>query len=137
MCRRWNVQHFRLLEQQQQGKSTQLVSNQLQKQIKRFSGRERRHQRQWQRHSQALQQQSVGLRKLTPQEHLVVGIHQYSASWTGWDQSHKLRQQQQMKEEVSRQTRRLEARSNCYSPVYLGLSRLLLGPQYWHVRAVV
>jgi hypothetical protein len=102
MCRRWNVQHFTLLDQQQQGQSTQLLSSHLQKQIRRFSGRERRQQRRWQRHSQTPRQQTVGLRTLTQQQHLVVGIHQYSASWTGWDQSHKLRQQQQMKEEVSR-----------------------------------
>jgi hypothetical protein len=104
VCRRWNIQHFKLIEQQEQGNATQLASRQLQKQIKFHQGRERRHQRQWQqqllRHVAKQQQGSLTLQKLTPQQHVVVGIHQYSASWTGWDQSHKLQQQQKLKQEV-------------------------------------
>jgi hypothetical protein len=104
VCRRWNTQHFKLIEQQEQGKATQLASSQLQKQMKFHQGRERRHQRQWQqqllRHYAKQQQGLLTLQKLTPQQHVVVGIHQYSASWTGWNQSHKLLQQQQLKQEV-------------------------------------
>lgn len=112
MRRRWNVQHFKLVEQQQQGRSTQLATSALQKQVKFHAGRERRQRLRWQkqltRQALAQQQGRVSVRKLTPQQQLVVGIHQYSASWTGWDQSHKLLQQQRMRAEVRLTLARLQ-----------------------------
>lgn len=70
----------------------------LQQQMRNHSGRERRHQRRWQQQQHL---QAVQVQELAPERVLVVGIHQYSASWTGWDQSHRVLQQQRMQEEVS------------------------------------
>jgi len=96
------TQHFQLVHLQQQGERVQVVSDWLHRKMQ-YQERKQRHLVKQHRRRQQEQQPAnpVSVRELLPEQQHVVGIHHYSGSWTGWDQSHRVRQQQQLRQEVS------------------------------------
>lgn len=115
LCRHWTVQHFSLVAAQAEHGSVQVPASKWLKNKTQHQQRKQRHQQhQWERKHQQQQHQqqqqpnqqqqqysgSVHVHQLSAEERPVVGIHHYSASWTGWDQSHRLVKLQQLKAEV-------------------------------------
>lgn len=101
--RRWNAQHFNLLAQQQQGEAPVYVPVwRIWLKPKLLHIKEGWWRLRWQLQQQQMPDtlSRVRVEELPAFKRVVVGIHQYSSTWTDGDHTGNLLEQQQARQQV-------------------------------------